>query len=305
MLQILGHNHSHSHGGGGHGHSHGHTDNLGLESTESLLESQTTGSHVSNDGVANGHSTHGHSHNHNHNHSHANGNKASGHGHSHGHDDDSHVKTVQSYGSIRSTESTGVEHEVMSEENINVQAAYAHAIGDLLQSIGVCIAGALIWRFPGDEYPMVQLADPIATLLFSFLVVGSTQQVLKSSVSILMQSVPEGIDPIAICHGLEGIEDVIGIHHLHIWSITQGEPSLSVHVQVASADHMNPALKRVQHYLRKMNFHHSTVQVEVVGDEVCSEDDCEGDKTCGGYALKSDEPGQCHTYYTNETKHHF
>jgi zinc transporter 2 len=32
-----------------------------------------------------------------------------------------------------------------SEENINVRAAFIHVIGDLIQSIGVVIAGYIIW----------------------------------------------------------------------------------------------------------------------------------------------------------------
>ena len=34
-----------------------------------------------------------------------------------------------------------------SEENINVRAAFIHVIGDLIQSIGVVIAGYIIWFY--------------------------------------------------------------------------------------------------------------------------------------------------------------
>uniref|UniRef100_A0A7S3V097 Cation efflux protein cytoplasmic domain-containing protein n=1 Tax=Aplanochytrium stocchinoi TaxID=215587 RepID=A0A7S3V097_9STRA len=286
MLNILGHNHSHSHGGVDHGHSHDHSHENQGESAESLLEKQHFIKSSNNDS-----NNHGHSHSHS---------TSKEHGHSHG----SNGHNNGDYGAVE-LESVSLDSDHSQEKNINVQAAYAHALGDLLQSIGVCIAGALIWRYPGPKYPMVQLADPIATFLFSVLVIGSTQQVLRSSISILMQSVPEGIDPIELCNGLEKIEGVTGIHHLHIWSITQGEPSLSVHVQVFKPEHMNPVLKRVQHFLRKRKFHHSTVQVEVIGEEICSEDECQGEEDCDGYALKMADAGTCHTYFTNEVKHSF
>lgn len=150
----------------------------------------------------------------------------------------------------------------------------------------------IIWLFPGEKYPMVQLADPAATLLFSIIVVLSTWSVLRTAVTILMQGVPEGVDAHKVCRGLESVEGVVGIHHLHIWSITIGEPSLSVHVQVSRAEDMNPVLKRLQHYLRRNNFHHSTVQIEVFDENVC-EADCEGD--CTDYALRCHD-GDCHTY---------
>ena len=34
-----------------------------------------------------------------------------------------------------------------SEENINVRAAFIHVIGDLIQSVGVVIAGYIIWFY--------------------------------------------------------------------------------------------------------------------------------------------------------------
>lgn len=43
-------------------------------------------------------------------------------------------------------------------ENLNIESAYIHALGDFIQSLGVCIAGGLIWLKP--EW---QIADPIAT----------------------------------------------------------------------------------------------------------------------------------------------
>ena len=33
------------------------------------------------------------------------------------------------------------------ERNLAVRAAMAHVIGDILQSVGVCVSAALIWAF--------------------------------------------------------------------------------------------------------------------------------------------------------------
>lgn len=38
--------------------------------------------------------------------------------------------------------------QMTSHDNINVRGAYLHALGDLIQSVGVMIAGALIWYNP-------------------------------------------------------------------------------------------------------------------------------------------------------------
>lgn len=118
---------------------------------------------------------------------------------------------------------------------------------------------------------------------------------LKASLNVLMQGVPAGIDAHEISRQLKNVEGVVGVHHLHIWSITIGEPSLSVHVQVAQAEHMNKVLKRVQHLLRQKNFHHSTIQIELFNHKYCHPDHCSDSDSCDDYALSCHD-GACHPY---------
>lgn len=75
------------------------------------------------------------------------------------------------------------------EENINVKAAIIHAVGDLLQSVGVIIAAIIITIWP--EYKIV---DPICTYLFSVIVMFTTIPVFKECISVLMEQQPDGLD---------------------------------------------------------------------------------------------------------------
>ena len=71
---------------------------------------------------------HDHSHDHSsHDHSHSHGHSHNGHSHSHEHGGNSH----------------GHDHD--EEANINLRGAVIHVLGDFVQSIGVAVAGALIW----------------------------------------------------------------------------------------------------------------------------------------------------------------
>jgi len=146
-------------------------------------------------------------------------------------------------------------------DNINVRAAYIHAIGDLIQSIGVCIAGGVIWVYPGDEFPMVQLADPIATFFFSILVLFSTIGVLKSSLNVLMEGVPDEVDMLEISTALRSIQGVVQVDHLHIWSLTVGTPILSVHIKVINDSLINTVTLEAQHLTRNRQIFHATFQV--------------------------------------------
>lgn len=277
LLFVLGHDHGHSHFGGGHGHAHdGHDDDH--------------------------HDDHGHAHDHGHSHGSAPKPKKQvedhghshdhGHAHSHGHDD--HDDDHHSHDEVRLPITGTKGANAPKAHNINVTAAYVHAIGDLIQSAGVCIAGILIWIFPGETHPTVQLADPIVTFLFSIMVLMSTYNILKTSLNVLMEGVPDGYDPLRIARELVAIEGVIDVHHLHIWSLTVGEPSLSVHIVVDNNTDMEQALWHAQHVLRENKISHSTVQTERrVGDAICeTEDGC--DLSCDRYALNCAKNGACY-----------
>ena len=72
---------------------------------------------------------------------------------------------------------------------MNVRAAFLHVIGDLIQSIGVCIAAIIIYFKP--EW---KLADPICTFTFSLFVLISTVNIIKDCILVFMESVPPGVE---------------------------------------------------------------------------------------------------------------
>ncbi len=91
---------------------------------------------------------HGHGHSHGgegHGHSHG------GHGHSHGghgrkkQDSSADAEEGNSLLSRFKRRLKRKKKKQESSENINVRAAFVHVIGDLIQSIGVVIAGYIIW----------------------------------------------------------------------------------------------------------------------------------------------------------------
>lgn len=118
----------------------------------------------------------------------------SGHSHSHGAHGHSH----------------GDSHGANS---VNVRAAMVHVVGDLVQSIGVLIAGLVVRFYPGTKSTAV-LADPICTLIFILIVMVTTVRIVIDLVGILMGAIDPKIT--------ENVEAVLllyaaSIHSLHIW----------------------------------------------------------------------------------------
>ncbi|KAF8018881.1 hypothetical protein BT93_H3695 [Corymbia citriodora subsp. variegata] len=142
--------------------------------------------------------------------------------------------------------------------NINLQGAYLHVMADLIQSVGVMIAGAIIW-----VAPQWQVVDLMSTLIFSVLVLSTTLSLLKNVFCVLMEGTPRGIDVESLTDGLKRIEGVHDVHDLHVWAITLDKIAMSCHVVAESGISSGEMVQSIRAYCeRTYSIHHVTVQVE-------------------------------------------
>ncbi|NXM81401.1 ZNT4 protein, partial [Oenanthe oenanthe] len=145
----------------------------------------------------------------------------SGHLHSHSHSHPhSHVPQANSPSTAQ-----GSSHGHSS--SLAVRAAFVHALGDLVQSIGVLVAAYII-RFK----PEYKIADPICTYVFSILVVFTTIRILCDTGVIILEGVPRHLNVDRIKEDLMKIEDVYSIEDLNVWSLTAGKTTAIVHLQL-------------------------------------------------------------------------
>ena len=97
---------------------------------------------------------------------------------------------------------------------------------------------------------------------------------LKASVNILLQGVPEGVDIEKLDAAIRAVAGVTDVHNLHVLGLTSGKTVMSAHVIVdpaqANERQVIPSItKMVEH---DFDIQHSTVQVEIIGVKVHSED---------------------------------
>ncbi|XP_042329025.1 zinc transporter 4 isoform X2 [Sceloporus undulatus] len=113
--------------------------------------------------------------------------------------------------------------------SLAVRAAFVHALGDLVQSIGVLVAAYII-RFK----PEYKIADPICTYVFSILVVFTTFRIIRDTGVIVLEGVPRHLNVDLIKEELMKIEDVFSVENLNIWALTAGKTIVIVHLQLVS-----------------------------------------------------------------------
>jgi cobalt-zinc-cadmium efflux system protein len=140
---------------------------------------------------------------------------------------------------------------------LNVRAAMLHVLADLASSVGVIVAGLVVLA-TGWEY-----ADPIAAILIGTLVVASTAGVLRETVGVLLEGAPEGMDAREVGAAIASTEGVVGVHDLHLWTITSGFPALSAHVLVEAGADCHSIRRELEVLLReRFGLSHTTLQVE-------------------------------------------
>jgi cobalt-zinc-cadmium efflux system protein len=143
-------------------------------------------------------------------------------------------------------------------ENINIRGVWLHVLSDALGSVGVIAAGGAVWLLGWNW------ADPAVSMLISVLVLFAAVQLVRDAFHILMEGAPAHLDVEEIRRALIGIPSVENVHDLHVWTIGNGEVSLSSHVVAPAGGDRPSLLQEVRELLRnRFEIHHATVQIEV------------------------------------------
>jgi cobalt-zinc-cadmium efflux system protein len=145
---------------------------------------------------------------------------------------------------------------------LNVEAAFRHVVADLLGSIGVIVAAAVILATGWLQ------ADAVVSILIGILILASSWTILRDSTSILLEATPREIDATALGERLVRAPGVVEVHDLHVWTITSGFPALSAHVLVGRGEDCHQRRLELERILRdEFGIEHTTLQVDHAGDE--------------------------------------
>ena len=145
------------------------------------------------------------------------------------------------------------------EDNINVQSALWHFMGDLLNSIGVIVAVVLI------HITGWQMIDPLISIVISLIILRGGWKIARNAWFVLMESVPEKFDTDKVIADMKSIKGIDDVHEFHLWSITTEHFSLSAHVVLSSQSEIESyeVINNVSKLLEnKHNIKHTTLQIE-------------------------------------------
>ena len=154
-----------------------------------------------------------------------------------------------------------------ARKDLNVRSAYLHMLGDAISAAGVVAAGVVV-AFTGAS-----IADPLVSILIGLLILWSSWTILKESVNVLLEAIPEGLNMEAVEQAISGVAGVEAVHDLHVWTVGSGIIACSCHITVEeqSVRSGQNVLRAVAEELEHdFGITHTTIQVEAEG---CEEND--------------------------------
>ncbi len=141
--------------------------------------------------------------------------------------------------------------------DLNVRGAFMHMAADAGISAGVAVAGFVILATG------LHWIDPVVSLAISAVIIWGTWGLLRDSVNLALQAVPEGIELSEVKEYLAGLPHVTAVHDLHIWPMSTTETALTAHL-VRDVDRCDSSVLEqcCKELHDKFEIQHATIQFE-------------------------------------------
>ena len=148
-----------------------------------------------------------------------------------------------------------------SEHDLNIRSTFLHLMGDVFSTVGAVIAGVIIY------FTNANWLDPLVSVLIGFLILYNAWGILRDTMDILLEATPRDIDTGKLVQDVMQVKGVLGVHDLHVWSLTQNLRTMSAHI--LTDDLHISAGAEIQRGINEIVYHgynisHATLQLECV-----------------------------------------
>lgn len=155
------------------------------------------------------------------------------------------------------------------DKDLNIKGAYLHLAVDALVSLGVVVSGVIIY------YTQWNWIDPVISLVIMVVIVASTWNLLKDSLSLSIDAVPKDINLENIREGALKFAGIKDIYHIHVWAISTAENALTAHIvldESVRGDEIAKLKDKLRHEFLHMGVQHVTLETEYARN---TKDHCE------------------------------
>ena len=152
-----------------------------------------------------------------------------------------------------------------SHGSLNIKSAFMHMMADTFSSL-VVVFGAIIMH-----YTKWYILDPALSILICIIILVWSYQLITESVDILLEATPKDVDLENVVKSINELDEIEGVHDVHIWTITSGMYAMSAHVYIK--DLMVSETHRIMANINtlvneKFSIGHTVIQFE---SNICSD----------------------------------
>lgn len=144
--------------------------------------------------------------------------------------------------------------------DVNIRSVFVHMLGDTVSTAAVIVGGLLI------AVTHRQWIDPLLSFIIAGMILWSSFGIVRETLHILLEGTPRSVDLTRLRSAMLGVEGVVDVHDLHIWSLTAQSHALACHVQVNEMPlaACEALLGRMNHQLQDgFGIAHTTIQFEL------------------------------------------
>lgn len=153
-----------------------------------------------------------------------------------------------------------------ASESLNVRGAYLEVLSDTLGSVGVIVA-AIVMSVTGWGW-----VDPVVGAGIGLFILPRAWRLGRDALRVLVQAAPAEVPLGEVERALRGLDDVVDVHDLHLWTLTSEMHVLTAHLTVEDVDRIHPVLVAAQQLLAdRFTLTHATLQVELGANHRCEE----------------------------------
>ena len=150
-------------------------------------------------------------------------------------------------------------------DSLNQKAVNLHMLEDVLGWVVVLI-GALVMKWTDFH-----LLDPLMSIGVAIFILINAVRNLKEALALFLEKAPGNIDVHALVAHICEIEGVLGVHHIHIWSMDGQSNYATMHVVTNGDPH--EIKEKVRDELKEHGIGHATLELEEEGEH-CHEEHC-------------------------------
>jgi cobalt-zinc-cadmium efflux system protein len=142
--------------------------------------------------------------------------------------------------------------------DLNIRSAFLHVLTDAISS-GSVIIGSLLILATGNP-----IFDPVIGAGLAVFIALSAVQILRESVSVLLEFTPKDLDFDEIVREIELVPGVEGVHNIHLWTLCSNINVIDAHIHTSEMDMTKVELMKaeIKERLEKYRIRHATLEFE-------------------------------------------